>query len=102
METVFRIYIFSHDVASRKNYMTWYVCTDKGAMILSILRIFLKNHCKISLETTEKCSCVSSPPTRKEEEGLPEAVSNITLAIMEDTQTEGSVEEKKPLQSGDI
>lgn len=47
----------------------------------------------IIFETAERGSCISSPPSRNEGEGPPEAILK-----MENCQTEVSKEEKKPLQ----
>lgn len=46
----------------------------------------------------EKSSCALQPLSKNEGEGLPEAMANIMLEIMEHSQTQVSNEVKKPLQ----
>lgn len=46
----------------------------------------------------EKSSCAPQPLSRNEGEGLPEAMANIMLEIIEHSQTQVSNEVKKPLQ----
>lgn len=50
------------------------------------------------LKTAGKCSCISKPLSRNKADGLPQAVANIVLEIMENCQTEVSNGEKKALQ----
>lgn len=69
-------YTKSHD-------MTRYVWTQEEAeRFLNIIEI-LKNYLNFTFETAEECNCISRPSNKTEAEGLPEAVANITLVIME-------------------
>lgn len=53
-----------------------------------------ENHCNIKFKTAENYIKTSN---RKEVEGLPEAAANVTLKMMENSQTEVANGEKKPL-----
>lgn len=55
------------------------------------------NDSDIRLEKAEKCSCMSTPPSRNELEELPRAEANIKLKIMEKSQTEGCNGEMRPV-----
>lgn len=55
------------------------------------------NYSDIRLEKAEKCSCMSTPPSRNELKELPRAEANIKLKIMEKSQTEGWNGEMRPL-----
>lgn len=53
------------------------------------------SHFNIKFETAVKCSRILRHPNKNEVEELPAAVANITLKIMENSQTEVSNGEEK-------
>lgn len=61
---------------------------DRDIYIHMFIGIFKNDHVT-SLETAEKCSCTSETPSRLDGEGIPRAVANIVLKILEKSQTEG-------------
>lgn len=84
--------------------VTWQVvaCVDRGGDWNNNNKYYKRlkksiNYSDIRLEKAEKCSCMSTPPSRTESEELPWAEANIKLKIMEKSQTQGRNGEKRPL-----
>lgn len=71
METLSR----SCDIHKESHDKSWHVWTEEETeiIIISIIRDLKKsiNYSDIRLEKAEKCSCMSTPPSRTELEELP-------------------------------